>query len=129
MLDKLTSDQAVLKELGKRLRQRRVRARLKQQELAEQAGLSRSTVSRIENGHPVQTPECIRYLRGLGLLGELDQALGDLSQGPLARARMQKQQPALPKRVYLSGPQAARRPGDAPGKAAERKPAWPEDNG
>lgn len=117
MLDKLTSDEAVLKELGKRLRQRRVRARLKQQELADQAGLSRSTVSRIENGHAVQTPEWIRYMRGVSLLGDLDQILPDLSESPLAKARIQKKRPAIPKRVY---PSSQRPHGlvDAPQKVA-----------
>ncbi|MFN3712222.1 MAG: helix-turn-helix transcriptional regulator [Alcanivoracaceae bacterium] len=103
MLDKLTSEEAVLKELGKRLRQRRVRARLKQQELADRVGLSRSTVSRIENGHAVQTPEWIRYLRGVGLLGDLEQILPDLAESPLARARVQKKRAGVPKRVYQSG--------------------------
>ena len=126
MLDKLTSDEAVLKELGQRLRQRRVRARLKQQQLADQAGLSRSTVSRIENGHAVQTPEWIRYLRGVSLLADLEQMLPDLSESPLAKARTQKKRSAVPKRVYQSS-QRPRGLADAAAKAATSGYVWPED--
>jgi transcriptional regulator with XRE-family HTH domain len=119
MFETLASDSAVLKELGERMRQRRVRAEVKQQELADRVGIARSTVSRIENGHPVQTPELIRYMRGVSLLGELDAFLPDLSESPLAKARAQRKQPAVARRVYRSKAEVK-----TVGKAEF---VWPED--
>jgi len=100
MLETLASDGTVLREIGERLRQRRVRAQLKQQELAAKVGIARSTVSRIENGHPVQTPELVRYLRGVSILCDLDRVLPDLSLSPLGKARAQRKGAAVARRVY-----------------------------
>ncbi|NBK23811.1 MAG: XRE family transcriptional regulator [Spirochaetia bacterium] len=66
------SDEAVLKELGSRLSRLRIESELTQEELAEESGVSKSTVVRLESGMPVQTTTLIRVLRTLHLLSSLD---------------------------------------------------------
>src|SRR5690606_10512391 len=75
---KITSDltdAAALAELGARLQHQRVQAGITQAELAARAGVSRSTVDRLERGHSVQLTSLIRVLRELGLLAALDALL------------------------------------------------------
>ena len=119
-LQDLDTDEQVLEELGRRLKVRRVRARLSQEALADRALLSRTTVSKIENGHVTQTPELIRLLRELGYLEALDRAIADETQSPLAIARAQRsnKKPHTPSRVRASRPKQ---------QDQNVSVAWPED--
>lgn len=121
-LQDLDTDEQVLAELGRRLKTRRVRARLSQEALADRALLSRTTVSKIENGHVTQTPELIRLLRELGYLEALDRAIADESESPLAIARAQRsnnRKPKTPSRVRTSRPKQ---------QGKNTTVTWPEDN-
>lgn len=72
---KLTSaltDDALLAELGVRMARRRLDLRLSQAELARQAGVSKSTVVRLEAGASVQLTSWLRLLRVLGLVEALE---------------------------------------------------------
>jgi transcriptional regulator with XRE-family HTH domain len=69
------SDQAVLKEVGVRLGRRRVELELTQAELAQEAGVAKRTVERVEAGASTQTATLIRILRTLHLLESLDAAI------------------------------------------------------
>ena len=66
------SDETVLKELGSRLARLRIDSELTQEKMAEESGVSKSTVARLESGMPVQTTTLIRVLRTLNLLSSLD---------------------------------------------------------
>ena len=79
-----TTDEGVLAELGKRLTARRVSLRLTQAELAQQAGLGKRTVERIEAGHSAQLSSWIRLLRVLDLLPALDVLLPQPELSPMA---------------------------------------------
>ena len=68
-------DQAVLSEIGQRLRRIRIDANLTQSALARQAGVGRSTVERLESGQSTQLANFIRILRVLDLLDPVVQAL------------------------------------------------------
>src|SRR5256885_5069911 len=57
------TDAAVLEELGARLHRRRIDADLTQAQLAEEAGVSKRTVERIEAGHSTDLAMLIRVLR------------------------------------------------------------------
>jgi len=115
---KITSeltDQAILQEVGERLERRRIDAGLTQARLAEEAGVSKRTVERIEAGHSTDFVMLLRVLRVLKLMEPLDQLVADLPQSPLVllkgrgRARQRVGHPRRP------------RDGTAPPKPV---PAW-----
>ena len=67
-----TTDQRVLAELGDRLARHRLNRNLTQDQLAREAGVSKRTVGRLENGQSSQVTNLVRVLRALGLLGNFD---------------------------------------------------------
>jgi transcriptional regulator with XRE-family HTH domain len=77
------TDLAVLHEIGDRLERRRIDAGFTQAQLAEEAGISKRTVERIEAGHSTDFVMLVRVLRVLKLFETLDQLVSDLPQSPL----------------------------------------------
>ena len=106
-IDNLSNDDAVLKELGLRIAQARLASQLTQSELAEQSGVSKRTVERIEAGAPAQTDNVVRILRALKLLDNLDKLIPAPEPSPLA---LLKQQSAMPQRTSKSRKLAAQKP-------------------
>ncbi len=86
------SDKAILRDLGQRLRQARLRRNLSQQELADRAGLNRTTISEYERGASTSTLTLVQVLRALEMLDELAGFLPDPGPGPLELARHQSHQ-------------------------------------
>lgn len=82
------SDRAVLREIGRRIRRKRLDKNITQQTLADRAGLSRTTISDLERGAPAGVLVLIQVLRALGALGELDAFLPDPGPSPLQLARL-----------------------------------------
>jgi transcriptional regulator with XRE-family HTH domain len=78
------TDAAVLQELGARLHRRRIDANLTQSQLAEEAGVSKRTVERIETGHSTDFVMLIRVLRALKLIHGLESLIPDRTQSPIA---------------------------------------------
>ncbi|MEW8027890.1 MAG: helix-turn-helix domain-containing protein [Candidatus Thiodiazotropha sp.] len=79
----LVSDEAVLAEIGQRILQRRLELQMTQAVLAEQAGIAKRTVERIEAGSSAQMSSMIRLLRVLGLLPGLDLLFPEQLQRPM----------------------------------------------
>jgi len=77
------ADNAALAEIGERVAHRRVEAGLTQAKLAEEAGVSKRTVERLEAGSSVQLTSLVRLLRTLSLLGGLEAALPPAAPGPM----------------------------------------------
>jgi len=88
------TDAAMLHELGERLERRRIDAGLTQARLAEEAGISKRTVERIEAGQSADFVMLLRVLRVLNLSEALEQLVPDLPQSPLmllkSRGRVRK---------------------------------------
>ena len=82
-ISKMLTDDAVLAEIGKRIARYRIDSQMTQAELAEQAGVSKRTVERIEAGASVQFSTVIRVLRVLDLLQGLDQMIPEPVPRPL----------------------------------------------
>ncbi len=82
------SDRAILREIGLRIRRRRLDKNLTQQELADRAGLSRKTVSDLEREAGVGLLTLVQVLRALGELDELDGFLPDQGPSPLQLAKL-----------------------------------------
>jgi len=77
------NDDAIMEELGKRLTQRRIELSLTQQELAEQAGIGKRTLERLEAGASVQISTFIRVLRILELLEVLGSLIPETGPRPM----------------------------------------------
>ena len=105
-IDTLMSDQAVLQEIGRRLALRRVQLELTQAALAEQAGIAKRTVERIEAGQSTQTANLIRIFRVLGLIDGLAVLIPEKGARPLDLLKLkgkQRQRASTRKRTKSSG--------------------------
>ncbi len=86
------SDAALLVEVGARLAQRRIAFRLTQAGLAEQAGISKRTLERAENGFSVQLQSLLRILRVLDLVEGLEVLIPAAEQSPMDLLQRQGRQ-------------------------------------
>ena len=82
-ITKLLSDDLILTELGKRLGRARLDRQLSQAKLAEQAGVSKRTLERIEAGASAQSVSLVRILRVLDRLSNLDRLIPESGPSPL----------------------------------------------
>lgn len=82
-ISKLTTDDAILAEIGSRIARYRIDQQVTQADLAEQAGISKRTVERVEAGASVQFATIIRILRVLDLLPGLDRMIYEPPPSPL----------------------------------------------
>lgn len=81
------TDAAMLEELGARLARRRIDANLTQARLAEEAGVSKRTLERLEAGRSTDFTMVVRVLRALRLTEGLDSLIPDSPQSPVALLR------------------------------------------
>jgi len=82
-ISNLLSDEVVLAEIGERIAHHRLNLQLTQIGLAEQAGVAKRTVERIEAGASAQMSSMIRVFRVLGILPGLDQMIPGVGPGPM----------------------------------------------
>ncbi len=80
---KRMSDQAIVNEMGKRIKKRRLHKRYTQKELAENAGVNINTIQNLEYGRSVTLTILIQVLRALKSLDQLDAFLPEIEQSPL----------------------------------------------
>lgn len=74
--------------LGRRLEEIRLSRNINQTDLAAEAGVSRRTITRLENGEGVSLDTLIRVMRALGLAGRLAALLPDPGVRPIERVRL-----------------------------------------
>lgn len=109
------TDEAVLKELGGRLGSARLTRNLTQAKLAEQAGVSKRTLERLESGQvATQLSGFVRVCRALGLLERFDVLVPQAMTSPMQQLKQQGR-----KRQRASGNTAA--------SAKEGKWTWGDD--
>ncbi len=82
-IEKPLTDEVILVELGKRIAQLRLEFQLTQAALAEQAGISKRTLERIEAGNTVQMSTMVRIFRTLDVLDRLDGLIPEVSSRPM----------------------------------------------
>lgn len=86
---RLTTDAALLRELGRRLALVRLDQNLTQAQLAEQAGLSKRTVERLESGSvATHLSGFIRVCRVLGLVERFDLLVPEPLPSPVEQLRL-----------------------------------------
>jgi len=101
----LSTDEAILRALGQRLAAARLQQNLTQMQLAEQAGISKSTLQRLESGEAAtQLSGFMRVCRALGLLEQFEALLPEPAPSPMAQLKLQGRQ-----RKRASGGKAAQR--------------------
>lgn len=86
------TDRVVLEELGSRLRRTRLGRNLSQAHLAEEAGVGRVTLQRIEDGGSGSLKSLIRILRALDLIEGLDRLVPEPAPSPVDELRRQGRQ-------------------------------------
>lgn len=83
------SDATLLRELGRRVRQRRLDRNWTQAQVGEAAGLDRTTVGGLERDGSATLLTLVQVLRALDALDELATFLPDPGPSPLELARRQ----------------------------------------
>jgi transcriptional regulator with XRE-family HTH domain len=111
-VDDQASDEVVLAEIGARLARARLERNLTQAALAAEAGVSRSTIKRLEAGGSSQLANLIRVLRALGWLGNLAALFPAASIRPLQALEREgaRRQRASSKRSRRKGAAANPKP-------------------
>ena len=92
-ITKQATDDAVLAELGGRLARIRLERNLTQAQLAEQAGVSKRTIERLESGAvATQLSGFIRVCRVLDVLERLDALISEPVPSPVAQLKLRGRQ-------------------------------------
>lgn len=86
------SDTALQKVIGRFIQIHRLRQNKSQDETAAEAGISRSTLSLLENGENVRTDSLIRVLRVLNLLHVMDAFDIKEEISPIEYAKLKKKE-------------------------------------
>lgn len=86
------SDDALLKEIGKRITRYRLNQDKTQASLAEEAGVSNRTITRLEQGNSIQASSLLRILRALQLIENLDTLIPEPVASPVQQLKMQGKQ-------------------------------------
>ena len=82
-----TSSEAIIKALCHRLEEIRLSQNLSQAGLAKEAGVSRSTMTRLAEGKPISLDSFVRVMQALRLTDHLAALLPDPSVRPVDRLR------------------------------------------
>jgi transcriptional regulator with XRE-family HTH domain len=82
-LTELLSDDIVLAEIGERFASRRIDFQLTQAQLADQAGVAKRTIERLESGASIQMLNVIRIFRVLELIPKLDRIIPEVRPRPM----------------------------------------------
>lgn len=101
------TDEAILQELGERLTRTRIERNLTQAALAEQAGVSKRTIERLESGEvATQLSGFIRVCRVLGLVENLEAFIPEPAVSPMQQLKQagRKRQRATGKTAAVGTP-------------------------
>ncbi len=88
MAQGLNSPNTIIATLGRQLNDIRLSQNISQQQLAERAGVSRSTLTRLADGKPISLDSFVRVMQALGLSDHLAALLPDPSVRPVERVRL-----------------------------------------
>ena len=107
----LTPD-AVLRELGRRVARQRLDMGISQAAAAEQAGVGKRTVERIEAGEDTQMSTIIRLLRVLDLLEGVDRLVPEAGPRPMDLLKLKGKERRRATGKHTASPRGAWQWGD-----------------
>lgn len=107
-ISSLLTDDAALHEIGERIAARRIDLQLTQAAVAEQAGIAKRTLERMEAGYSSQLSSLIRVLRVLDALPGLDSLIPETGPRPMDLLKRKSKV-----RQRASGRRAAKPAGEA----------------
>ena len=110
----LLDDKQILSAIGARISQYRINHRLSQARLADQAGVSKRTIERIEAGESAQMSSMIRVFRVLDLLPGLEAMIPETGPRPMDILKLEGKKR---QRVYPSR-----------GKVIDKRTTWSWDD-
>lgn len=113
----LLTDDAILAEIGSRIARRRIELQLTQADLAEQAGIGKRTLERIEAGGSAQMSKIIRIFRALDLVAGLEGMIPDVPPRPMELLKHKgkvRQRASKPRDAARSSPSADQTEGVRP---------------
>ncbi|MDA0706601.1 MAG: helix-turn-helix transcriptional regulator [Proteobacteria bacterium] len=84
----VASPEAIGSSLGSKLERLRLSKNINQSALAEEAGVSRRTITRLENGDGTSLDTLIRVMRALGIVDRLETLLPDPATRPIERIKL-----------------------------------------
>lgn len=90
------SNATIIVEIGKRLKDYRLKKKFSQRELAVRAGISLFTVAQIEKGNPVSISMLLPVMRVLRVLDNLEMLLPEIGPSPI---EIMKLKGKIPQRI------------------------------
>lgn len=99
------SENKIMEEFGKRVAKYRIALQKTQAELAEEAGVSRGTITRMEKGESVQLDNLIRVFKVLNICANLDLLVPDMSNNPSDLYKLGKERQRATSKKYRKAPQ------------------------
>ena len=84
------TETTLLKELGQRITAIRLNKNLSQHTMSEEAGISKSTLERLESGHSIQLSGFLRVLKALNMAETLEIIFPEATISPMAQLQFQK---------------------------------------
>ena len=88
----LMTDPAIVKEIGKNLKQMRLNQNISQEQLAELSGINRVTISRLEGGRAATLLTVVQILRALNKLDILNIFSEEPEISPIQLLKLQEKQ-------------------------------------
>lgn len=100
-ISKELSDSEILIELGRRIKNCRIRKVYTQSEFAKLSGVSKGTVANVENGDSIQVSNLLKILRELNLLNALEILLpsAEISPMELIQSKFEKPRQRVRKKL------------------------------
>lgn len=86
------TDKAILAEIGQRIKRERLEKNISQKNLAEIAGLDRTTVGLVENGKSFTALTLIEIMRGLKILEGINSFLPEIGPSPIELSKLKGNQ-------------------------------------
>ena len=98
MSNYLKTDKQIVEETAKRIAKLRIANGLSQNDVAKRTGLSRHTISNIENGNSFTVENLVKVMRALGIIDRLETLIPTANQSPYVLVKNKGEK----KRVFSS---------------------------